>query len=178
MIPAPSAPGSVLILACGNPLRSDDGLAWHAAEELRRSLASSAVEIVSVHQLTPDLAADVQRAGLVIFLDASREFQPGEVACRPLTALNQPSRFSHHADPSQILSLSAELYGKTPPAFLVAAGGLCFDHGDRLSAVARQTLPRIVALVQTLLANSPAVSIASSRAPQERGPGASRHTKW
>ena len=37
---------SVLIIAYGNPLRSDDGLAWHAAKAIEGKFGSSEVEIL------------------------------------------------------------------------------------------------------------------------------------
>ena len=35
----------VLIVAYGNPMRCDDGLAWRAADELERKLSGSEIKI-------------------------------------------------------------------------------------------------------------------------------------
>ena len=73
----------VLVIAYGNPIRSDDGVAWHAAEEIRRKL-ESLVEVICVHQLTPELAEEISRVSTVIFVDAARDVDPGKVVCRPV----------------------------------------------------------------------------------------------
>ena len=61
----------VLIVAYGNPMRSDDGLAWHAADKLEGKYSPSEVEILRVHQLAPELAENVSRSEAVIFVDAA-----------------------------------------------------------------------------------------------------------
>jgi hypothetical protein len=47
--------GQVLIVGYGNPLRGDDGLGWRAAERLRTVIQDAGVEILALHQLTPEL---------------------------------------------------------------------------------------------------------------------------
>ena len=73
----------VLIIAYGNPLRSDDGVGWIVAEELRRRLASPEVEVLQLQQLLPEVAESVSRAETVIFVDASCDGEPGGMRCRP-----------------------------------------------------------------------------------------------
>jgi Ni,Fe-hydrogenase maturation factor len=46
----------VLIIAYGNPMRSDDGLAGRAADGLEGKYPPSEVEMLRVHQLAPELA--------------------------------------------------------------------------------------------------------------------------
>ena len=70
----------VLIVAYGNPLRSDDGVGWVVAEELRRRLASPEVEVLQLQQLLPEVAESLSRADTVIFVDASCDGEPGERA--------------------------------------------------------------------------------------------------
>jgi hypothetical protein len=74
----------LLVIAYGNPLRCDDGIAWQAAEELKRELPDSA-EIIYVHQLTPELAENASRAHTVIFLDAARNGAAGHVSCQSVS---------------------------------------------------------------------------------------------
>ena len=68
----------VLIVAYGNPLRCDDGLAWSAAEMLAPGLPGD-VEIITRHQLTPELAFPVSQAASVLFIDAAHSGAPGEL---------------------------------------------------------------------------------------------------
>ncbi|MGB8912139.1 MAG: hydrogenase maturation protease, partial [Candidatus Sulfotelmatobacter sp.] len=72
----------VLIVAYGNPLRSDDGVGWIVADDLRQRLASSNVEVLQLTQLLPEVAESISRADTVIFVDASCEGEPGELRCR------------------------------------------------------------------------------------------------
>src|ERR1700730_17507162 len=107
----------VLIVACGNLLRCDDGLAWRAVEELHRLHLPQDVEIIAQLQLTPELASPVSQVERVLFLDAARRGQPGELRCEPLLPLRASSAFTHDFSPASILGLAQELYGKAPQAF-------------------------------------------------------------
>jgi len=84
---APGEPGGsaagVLVIGYGNALRSDDGIGVHAAALLRDDHRLAGVEILALHQLTPELALDMSRASLVVLIDASTEGPPGSVAVRP-----------------------------------------------------------------------------------------------
>ena len=143
----------VLVIGCGNPLRSDDGMAWLAAEQLRRKLPDT--RIVCVQQLTPELAEDVASADLVIFLDASSEGEPGDVRCAPVVssaneAQPESLRFSHHLSPSQIMVLADRLYSAKPRAFLISIHAECFDHGQSVSLSVTRAIPEIAEHVLSL----------------------------
>jgi hydrogenase maturation protease len=76
-------PQDVLIIGYGNPLRSDDGVGWQAAELLTDDPRLADAQILACHQLTPELAEDVSRAGFVVLIDASTEpGVPGSVETR------------------------------------------------------------------------------------------------
>jgi hypothetical protein len=79
----------VLVIACGNPLRSDDGVAWLAAEQLRQTLQPPA-KVICVHQLTPELAEEASRAEIVFFIDATRIGDRAKSYARP--SLRTPQR--------------------------------------------------------------------------------------
>jgi len=141
---------SVLVIAIGNPLRSDDGLAWHAADELSRD--TNAPEILRVHQLTPELAEAVSRASTVVFLDAASQGEPGKVTCEKVTASEANAHSSHHLPPTAVLALAETLYGLRPAAFSVAMTGECFDHGDTLSPRVAEAMPRLLDKIRGLIA--------------------------
>ena len=140
----------VLVIAYGNPLRCDDGVAWQAAEEIRRRFASL-VEVICVHQLTPELAEEINRVGTVIFLDATHTVDPGNVVCQPVAPELTTARFSHHLAPAQLLALCHRLYEAKPCGLLISIGGQRFDHGEGLSLVAINALPQSVAAVDNIL---------------------------
>ncbi len=139
-----------LILAYGNPLRGDDGIAWRAAEALQSALRVSA-RILCTQQLAPELAEAAADAEIVIFLDAAADGKEGEVTCRAISAQSAPVRFSHHLAPEQILALSGQLYSAAPRGFLITAHARSFKHGDTLSPAAQKMIPRILEQVCALL---------------------------
>jgi len=151
----------VLVLAYGNPLRSDDGLGWHAAEQLAEILPDSNAEIRTLAQLTPEIALAISGAGLVIFIDASREGEPGELTCSQVTPQLVPVGFSHELTPEALVALSQYMYGVSPPAFLVSLSGDCFNHGEELSPMVEAQLPRLINLVVQLAESgfTPAASL-------------------
>jgi hydrogenase maturation protease len=140
---------NILVIAYGNPLRCDDGIAWHAAGELKRVLPSSA-QVICVHQLTPELAESAGRAELVIFLDAAANGKPGNVVCQPLKAEKGEPRFSHHLTPEGILAVCERLYAAKPRGFLLTLHGKRFEHGEEFSPAAVHAVPRVVELVTNL----------------------------
>jgi len=136
----------LLVVAYGNPLRSDDGAAWRAAEILQQQLPSS-TKLICVHQLMPELAEDMSHAQVVVFIDAEDTGNPGQVRCEGISPKREEFSFSHHLTPSALLGLSEKLYGSAPRAMLVAISGENFDHGEILSEYVARALPQVPAEV-------------------------------
>jgi hydrogenase maturation protease len=141
----------ILIVAYGNPLRSDDGVAWHAAELLRREFPAPPVEILCVHQLTPELAEDASRADNLVFIDAACDGEPGLIAVAEVDSSEEPASFSHQFTPEQVVALCRRLYGVGPRAFTISIVGKSFEHGDALSDELRAALPRLVGTMRELI---------------------------
>lgn len=139
----------LLIIAYGNPLRSDDGVAWRAAEALQGKLPDSEVEILEMHQLAPELAEDLSRAEAVIFVDAAGKGEPGEIHCEELSPTSE-APFAHQLSPGAVLLLARQIYGTAPRAFSVTLTGECFDHGEALSPPVVSTLPALVERIEAL----------------------------
>ncbi len=144
----------VLIIAFGNPLRSDDGLAWRAAEELTNLGLPADIEIITRHQLTPELALEASQAEMVLFVDAAQSGVPGDIAQSPVKAESFSAAFSHQCSPAAILGMAQEIYGSSPQAFTISLCGECFDHGETLSAKVEESLPRLITLIRDLAAAS------------------------
>lgn len=140
----------VLIVGYGNEMRGDDGLGRVAARHLDRSLAGEAgIDVLDVHQLTPDLAEKLQAYERVIFVDACAGEQAGqfyEQAVVPLERLSQP--FSHYVSPGELLAITSALYGARPHAILLGITAGSFDVGKGLSATVRAALPDLLARVR------------------------------
>jgi hydrogenase maturation protease len=147
----------LLILAYGNPLRGDDGAAWHIAQALQDRPHDRAIAIVTVQQLTPELAEQISHAEAVIFVDASANTVPGLVALQRVQAApSVPTTWTHVLDPQTLLALSRQLYGKTPArTFLLSVGGESFEFSEELSAPVHLSIPEAVNKIEVLLTRSP-----------------------
>jgi hydrogenase maturation protease len=142
-----------LIIGYGNPLRGDDGLGWHAAQHLALVLGRTDVDIMSCHQLTPELAEPVSGAAVVIFIDAAEHGVAGRLACRRVTPEpSLPGALSHHLTPRRLLACAQAFYGTCPEAFLLSVTGAFFGYGERLSPPVEAAVPPVVEAVQALVA--------------------------
>ncbi len=146
----------VLIIAYGNPLRSDDGVAWKAAEALQARLPSDEVEILTVQQLGPEFAESASRSQCVIFVDAASDGnEPGTIQIREMSSgisnTPEPSRFCHALPPTSILGLAKQLYGAQPQAFSATITGADFEHGESLSPTIEKALPGFVGRLEELV---------------------------
>ena len=74
--PAGARLRGVLVIACGNTLRGDDGAGPEVGELLAVELEGTGAEVVVVDQLLPELALDASRSGRVVFVDAAADLPP------------------------------------------------------------------------------------------------------
>ncbi len=135
---------AVLVIAWGNPLREDDGLAWHVLEGLRRLRPRPGrppLHLRHAHQLTPELAEPVSRAAGVVFVDARRDGQPGTIRCETVEPAAGKNPFAHSLSPQGVLLYAETLYGRAPQSAVVSVTGERFGLGDDLSPAVRRALP-------------------------------------
>ena len=135
-----------LIIGFGNSLREDDGIGLRAAELVERCLAPDAADIVQCSQLTPELAAQVEGASIVIFLDAAINREPGTVSVTPLHKA-EPSAWSHHLSPAQLLCLT----DNTSPAYWITCGTSQMGWREKLTAQGEEFAARMAAAALSLL---------------------------
>ena len=134
----------LLILGYGDPLRGDDGVGWHAVHRLRERSAELDADVMSCHQLTPELAEAVSRAERVIFIDARVGPTPGTVEVSEVAAgAPEYPTFSHHLDAATLVALAQGLYGRAPEAWILAVTGESFAYTDQLSASVQSSLPEL-----------------------------------
>jgi hydrogenase maturation protease len=146
-------PDAVLVIAWGNPLREDDGVAWHVLEALRGLQPRPfipAMRLRHAHQLTPEMAECVSRAAGVVFVDARRDGVPGEIRCEPVAPAAGANPLAHSVSPPTLLLYAESLYGRAPQAAVVSVTGERFGLGEGLSPVARRSVPRAVRAVVRL----------------------------
>jgi len=139
-----------LVLACGNTLRSDDGVGPRLAEwAAHRFQDDSNVRVLTRQQWTPDLAKDIADAESVLFIDSSIDSAPGRVNLIPVaTHLNgrggaTHGSATHHIDPTGLLGLTHSIYGSmSAHAMLLTVGAGSTELGEFFSDPVEAALPR------------------------------------
>ncbi len=141
---------SLLIIGYGNPIRGDDGVGYRAAERLRCMITEPTVEVLAVHQLTPELADPISRALRVIFIDAAATGEPCTIQRRTISPIPAPGGFTHHSTPDALLALSLTLFGAAPDAILYSIPGQSFAIGEGLTPAVEQVLDKLVSELVTV----------------------------
>ena len=139
-----------LVLACGNTLRSDDGVGPRLAEwAAHRFRDDSNVRVLARQQWTPDLAKDIADADSVLFVDSSVEPTPGRVRLAPVplhlngSAPAADHSTTHHVDPPELLTLTHSLYGSmSAHAMLLTIAAGSTELGETFSEPVEAALPR------------------------------------
>ncbi|WP_404784454.1 hydrogenase maturation protease [Altericista sp. CCNU0014] len=125
-----------LAIGYGNSLRGDDGVGpWVADRVAAWNLPD--VRSLSVHQLTPELAAEMAEAEVVFFIDACT-IAGGRTQARlePVASQKGRSQLDHLWSPSVLLHLANTLYDADPAAYQILIPAIRFDYGAPLSAIA------------------------------------------
>ncbi|WP_239121578.1 MULTISPECIES: hydrogenase maturation protease [Spirulina sp. CCY15215] len=137
-----------LAIGYGNTLRGDDG-AGQAVAEAIAALSLPEVRVRSLHQLTPDLAADIAEVDRVFFIDAilwGEEISP-RVRIHGLTPQEQNSSLGHYCEPRSLLAWSELLYDRLPSAYWVLIPGLNFAFGETFSDVTQGGIAVAIAAI-------------------------------
>ena len=94
----------MLVIGYGSDLRTDDA----AGRRVAAAIADAAVpdvQVLSLVQLTPEVAVHLLGRRLVVFVDAAVDVQAVEV--EHLDPVAAPPVTTHHVDPRGLLALSA-----------------------------------------------------------------------
>jgi hydrogenase maturation protease len=139
-----------LVIGYGNPLRRDDGVGVVAARDLAEG-GDPRIEVMAQHQLTPELAEPISRAGRVVFIDAACAGRPGSWRCARVKPQTAPAQgFTHHFTPGVLLACAEALYTARPEAFLVSIAAESLEAGEGLSPRVRAALPAVLQRVRQL----------------------------
>jgi hydrogenase maturation protease len=154
-----------LVIGYGNTLRGDDGVGSLVAEQVA-AWNLPEVRSLSVHQLTPELAAEIAQAEVVYFADAC--MGRSQTSIEPIEPVEITSRIDHLWSPSVLLHFAKTLYDADPVAYQILIPATQFDYGEVLSAIARDSAdwvitklaselrPNFVRIVETQIAEDPA----------------------
>ena len=155
----------VLVVGYGNPLRTDDGIGWRAAEAVATDPRLAAATIVTSHQLLPEHAFDVSHARLVVLIDARVGQPAGSIVVEVVEpAASAGTAWSHHLGPASLAALARELYGRVPPVFTVGVGVTSMEVGERLTGELERAIPGVVDAVAGIVG-----AAASAALPAESG---------
>lgn len=161
---------ATLLLCYGNPLRRDDGVGWVIGERLAETLPEAVADVRVLHQLTPELAEPISRAGAVIFIDAAESnvapvgFNPlplsdagfnrraGTIDWRTLEPGNFTAQpFTHQVEPASLLAAAKELFGHAPPAHLLTVTGGDFGYGEGLSPEVAHAVEEVIGQINQFI---------------------------
>lgn len=143
----------ILIIGYGNSLRQDDTVGWLAGQRLSSVYENDdSVAVISCRQLTPELAASVADADLVLFLDAACDGAPGELRQQEVVQSHAGHQNStHRLTPQELLATSVHLYEKSPRCLLLSVTGRQFDLGEDLSEEATHGLDVLVERARSIV---------------------------
>jgi hydrogenase maturation protease len=143
-----------LLIAVGNRLRRDDGVAHTVLEQL---VPISDVASRAFLQLTPEVTEEIAGYDIVIFIDS--DANAVELSIEPMGQLPSSPVFSHIWRPAEIVQLSTALFGFTGRAFLCRIPVCELSPGEGLSrqasAFAKQAAGRVEALLSELRIEAP-----------------------
>ena len=116
------------MIAIGNPLRRDDGVARRVLDLLppRPDLFSKAVL-----QLTPELAPELSGFDPVVFIDA--DVGAGAVKIEACGESGSPPTLSHGTEPASLVALARQLFAFEGRVFLCRIPAEDFSAGAGLS---------------------------------------------
>jgi hydrogenase maturation protease len=165
-MPDGAAPGPVLVLCLGNPLRSDDAVGLHVAARLRHDPPPGATVKVS-GQAGLYLLDDMEGFDRVVVVDAVRTggHPAGTVHALPLRELHTPAGPSPHAVGLPSALARARALGAPVPAEVE----LVMVEAERLDEVGEGLTPAVAGAVDRAVE---AVREACRRL--DRGPGRAR----
>jgi hydrogenase maturation protease len=139
-----------LVIGYGNSLRGDDGIGVQVAQ-IVADWHLPKVRSLSLHQLTPELAAELAQVDLAIFVDAYQGADLDVVKIHPLKPSSSIHLKSHFSDPGASLSLTQALFGKCPQAWWVIVPGISFELSDHLSPLAKQGIKQASQQIRSLV---------------------------
>jgi hydrogenase maturation protease len=139
----------IVVFGYGNPLRGDDGAGWRVAETVAERWTAQLV-VRTGHQLLPEWAADLHRADVVYFVDASIEVD--EPTLEPVSRDCEVAPIDGHSlGPRQLLRVAHEVFGRAPSGLLLHVPAISFGFGETLSPAAASGVRQAACLLNTLL---------------------------
>lgn len=139
-----------LVIGYGNTLRHDDGVGVEVAQAIA-AMNLPGVNVITRHQLVPELAAPISEADAVIFVDADVTAS-GRTKLRPIEAAESSRIMAHAANPQSLLALAKQAFGGHPKAWSLSVPVEDFNFGFGLSHRSQEGLDTAVKLIRETVA--------------------------
>jgi hydrogenase maturation protease len=147
-----------ILIGYGNPDRQDDGAAWHTLLKVAKAIhypipesfstcflpLNQSVDLVSMLQLTPEIAEAIAGYDRVFFIDAHTGDQSEDLMLTKVEPCFQHSPLTHHFTPQSCMEIVHSIYHKDPEAWLISIKGYLFEFEDKLSEPAVRTVDQAV----------------------------------
>jgi len=125
---------SGLIIAIGNPLRRDDGVAQAVAARFEDD---PRIGLRRVLQITPEIAAEIAGCDSVVFVDA--DLTVTRLTMAPVNESGLCPPLTHASTPPEIVALSRNLFGFVGTALLCRLPVEDLSSGEGLSRRATES---------------------------------------
>lgn len=153
----------LIVIGYGNTLRGDDGAGQRVAG-IVAGWALPQVRSLSVHQLTPELAAEIAEVEIAIFVDvypvtelSIAEPAKAEIRSIPIHSSTYRRDASicegsgHTVDPHSLLCLAEVAYGRAPNAWWILLPALNFEFSEQLSPLSRSGVTKALQKIEQIL---------------------------
>ena len=137
---------SILLIAIGNPLRRDDGVAQAVLDLMN---PRPRVESRWILQLTPEMAETIGACETVIFIDA--DVSAAQLSIHLVDQPGLAAALTHVSTPAEVVALSRSLYGFGGRAWLCRIPVYDLSLGEGLSSDAHALAARAAAELEVLL---------------------------
>lgn len=137
-----------LVIGYGNTLRGDDGVGPRVVAAVD-ALGLPGVRTLVCQQLSPEHAAPIALADMVIFVDAAVD-APAKVRLRSLEPNDTSQLMAHAADPRTMLALSRDVFGHLPSAWWLTIPAEKMEFSEELTPVARRGCDEALDTIRTL----------------------------
>jgi hydrogenase maturation protease len=139
-----------LVIGYGNDLRGDDGLGRRAAEAVA-DWQLPGVEVLSVHQLTPELAEPLAHTDFALFLDAHPAQTDPDLRVQSVSSSRSESGVGHSADPACLLACADHWFGRRPASWSITMPAVDFAFGAPLSPIGAHALAEGLRTIRALI---------------------------
>jgi len=139
-----------LIIAYGNSIRGDDGVAFFVLDRISK-VTDVPFREMREPQLDLEMSEEVSNSSLVVFIDASAIGDPGHTEMIRVEPIETEVARSHGCTPGALLAYTEAIHGHAPKGALVTITGADFGYTESLSDIVEKSVPVAAEMVVSLL---------------------------